>query len=122
MILREWNKKNLNQGSFCFVETSLLVLALKGAATGNWSQVTKYICSSLTPNLLSTFDPSSLVAKRHRCAFQFPDASDTNHLLSRPQRKNPQKGILLVGDVVEDVRTAFERLGDASIYIPLFQT
>lgn len=74
------------------------MLALKGAATGrNWSRVTKYIYSSSTLNLLSTLDPSSLVAKRHRCAFQFPGASDTNHLLSHSNIKDPEEGSFILG-------------------------
>ncbi len=30
--------------------------------------------------------------------------------------------VLSLGDVVEDVRTIFERINDATIYIPEFQT
>ena len=45
---------------------------------------------------LSTFDPSSPVL-RHGCAFRFPDGSKAVCFLSRPLRKNPQKGILLRG-------------------------
>lgn len=34
--------------------------------------------------------------------------------------ENPRRSFCILGDVVEDVRTVFERLGDTSIYIPTF--
>ena len=36
--------------------------------------------------------------------------------------KSPEGDLYYVGDVVEDVRTVFEQLDDASIYIPSFIT
>ncbi len=56
------------------------------------SRITKYICSSSTPNLLSVLDPGSPVL-RHGSALRFPDGSKAVCFLSRPLRKNPQEGI-----------------------------
>ena len=40
---------------------------------------------------------------------------------SRPITQKSPEGILLWRDLVEDVRTVFERLGDETIYIPFIQ-
>ena len=36
------------------------------------------------------------------------------------QKQNRRSGLLFLGAVVEDVRTGFEQLNDARIYIPMF--
>ncbi len=54
------------------------------------SRITKYICSSSTPNLLSVLDPGSPVL-RHGSALRFPDASKAVCSLSRPKRKKLPK-------------------------------
>lgn len=40
---------------------------------------------------------------------------------SRPLRKNPRKGICAVGDVVEEVRTTFQKKNDVTLFIPTLQ-
>ena len=71
------------------------------------------------PNLLSVRYPSSSVAEQHDYAFRLPDESKAVCFRSRSREKAP-KGLFLVGDVVEDVRTIFARLQDETIYIPVF--
>ena len=38
------------------------------------------------------------------------------------QKKKPQKGPFHWGDVVEDVRTVFEEMDDATLFLPTFLT
>lgn len=65
---------------------------------------------------------TSLQSQFSSKAFRFPDASKAFCLLSRPDIIKAPCGVLLcLGDVVEDVRTVFERINDATIYIPEFQ-
>jgi hypothetical protein len=65
------------------------------AATGNWSRVTKYICSSSTPNLLSTLDPASL-ASGIAAAFNSRTEAKQFASLAAQMQKTPE-GVLALG-------------------------
>jgi hypothetical protein len=41
--------------------------------------------------------------------------------IAAPNKKPPRGELLIWGDVVEEVRTVFEKLDDVNIYIPEFQ-
>lgn len=45
----------------------------------------------------SKYSRPQLARLRHRCAFRFPDASDTNHSLSSPNTKNSRRSFLYLG-------------------------
>lgn len=69
------------------------------------------------------FETFTLRVHVYRKAFRFPEARKTLCVLSPPRTKKDQNSglFLYVGAVVEEVRTVFERINDATIYIPGFE-
>ena len=63
-------------------------------------------------------DTAPLFASSQQSAVQFRTKAKQFAFLATPTQKSPE-GILLRGDVVEDVRTVFETKNDTTIYIPL---
>jgi len=61
--------------------------------------------------------PSSPVATRHGSACSSPDKTEAVQFF-RPRKKS-QQGLFL-RDLLDDIRTRFERINDTTIYIPDF--
>lgn len=76
---------------------SIPKLNCRRATTGKFGhELLSFLFRSAHKNL-SVLDPASSVASQHDCGLRFPDVSKAVCFLSRPLRKNPQKGILLHG-------------------------
>lgn len=70
-------------------------------------------------NLLIVLDPDSLASG---IAMVFnPRTKQLQGSFLSAHEKDSLRGLFCVGDVVEDVRTVFERINDATIYIPRFE-